>query len=58
MAYQWEIEKARTLTSAEIKNLIWAAVNNGQPIPGCMSVEALRFVLIERGKDGKGYHNS
>ncbi len=57
MIYAWELEKARNWSTSEIKDHIWSA-SNGQPIPGCISVEALRAVLIERGEDGKGYHNT
>lgn len=39
-------------------NWIWLAVNTGQPIPGCITVEAIRCVLRERGEDGSGYHNT
>lgn len=58
MIERWMIEKAREHSTATLKNWIWAAVSTGQPIPGCMSVESLRAVLIERGEDGKGYHNT
>lgn len=58
MVYQWELERARKEDSVTLKNWIWAEVDNGQPIPGCLSVEALRAVLIERGEDGHGYHNT
>ena len=58
MIYQWEMEKARKWTTNEIKNWIWASVGCGQPIPGQISVEALRAVLIERGEIGEGYHNT
>lgn len=54
----WEIEKARKLTTNEIKNQIWMWCVCRQPIPGCLSVEALRYVLRERGEDGYGYHNT
>lgn len=57
MVHEWELEKARKWTTTELKNWIWLAAS-GYPIPGCISVEALRKVLIERGEDGKGYHNS
>ena len=54
----WEVEKARRETSETLKNWIWAAVSAGQPVPGCLSIESLRHVLIERGETGKGYHNT
>lgn len=53
----WELEKAREESSNTLKNWIWMA-SYGQPIPGCMSVDSLRAVLIERGESGKGYHNT
>lgn len=56
--YDWEIKKAAKESSNRLKNWIWAAVSAGQPIPGCISVEACRHVLRERGEDGKGYHNT
>lgn len=56
--YYWEVEKARSASSSELKNWIWEAVEMDQPIPGCISVAACRFVLCERGEDGKGYHNT
>lgn len=58
MVYEWELKKAREKTTNWLKNTIWLAVESGQPIPGCMSVESLRMVLRERGEDGKGYHNT
>lgn len=58
MVEKWEIEKAREEDSCTLKNWIWAAVSCSQPIPGCLSVEALRVVLTERGEDGRGYHNT
>lgn len=58
MIYMWEIELIRHWTTNEIKNEIWAAVSCGQPAPGQVSVEAMRYVLRERGEDGKGYHNT
>ena len=57
MVYNWELMKAREKSTAWLKNWIWLA-STGQPIPGCLSVESLRVVLIERGEDGKGYHNT
>lgn len=58
MIESWMIEKARKQSTTTLKNWIWEAVSAGQPIPGCLSVESLRAVLIERGEDGKGYHNT
>lgn len=54
---QWEMEKIAKWTTSEIKNRIWSAAN-GQPIPGSVSVEALRLELIRRGEEPRGYHNS
>lgn len=54
----WEIRMAERWTTNEIRNLIWAAVECDQPIPGCVSVEALRKVLKRRGLEPIGYHNS
>jgi hypothetical protein len=58
MVESWELEKARRFTTTELKNWIWLAVSAGQPTPCCISVDALREVLIERGEDGTGYHNT
>lgn len=57
MAEQWEIDKAKGWSTNTIKNYIWMA-SFGQPIPGCVSVEALREELMRRGEDPVGYHNS
>lgn len=58
MIQQWELEKARLYSNTELKNMIWLAVDCGQPVPGCMSLESLSTVLKERGEDGKGFHNT
>lgn len=58
MVYAWELKIARTWTTSELKDWIWMSVANGQPIPGCLSVESLREVLRERGEDDRGYHNT
>lgn len=58
MIDRWEIEEAEKFPSNTLKNWIWIAVSCGQSIPGCLSVESLRSVLIKRGEDGKGYHNT
>lgn len=58
MVYSWELEKIKDWTENEIKNRIWAYVSNGQPIPGCVSVEALRMELKRRGEDPIGYRNT
>lgn len=54
----WELRKAKKMSTNEIKNHIWSNVSNGQPIPGEISVEALRVELIRRGEEPKGYHNT
>ena len=55
--YDWEIAKARKEGSDRLKNWIWMA-STGQPLPGCISVEACRYVLRERGESGVGHHNT
>lgn len=52
------LERARMESTSTLRNWIWLAVNTGQPIPGNLTVESLRYVLRERGEDGKGYHNT
>ncbi|MBO6268602.1 MAG: hypothetical protein J6N19_05600 [Clostridium sp.] len=56
--YDWELEKVRKESTTRLKDWIWLAVSCGQPLPGCISVEACREVLRERGDDGRGYHNT
>lgn len=58
MVYAWELEKIGDWTTNEIKNRIWANVFCGQPIPGCVSVEALRMELKRRGEEPTGYHDT
>lgn len=58
MVYSWELEKVKDWTTNKIKNMIWANVSCGQPIPGCVSVEALRVELKRRGEEPIGYHNT
>jgi len=58
MVDQWELGKVKTWSTDEIKNCIWSAVSQGQPVPGCVSVEALRAELERRGEDPHGYHNT
>lgn len=58
MVYGWELEKVKDWTVREIKNRIHLAVDCGQPIPGCVSVEALRAELVRRGEEPTGYHNT
>lgn len=58
MTAQWEMEKIKNWSTDTIKNYIWMAVACDQPIPGCVSVEALRMELMRRGEEPKGYHNT
>lgn len=58
MIQEWMLNKARQESTNTLRNWIWSAVSQGQPIPGCLSVESLRAVLRERGEDGSGYHNT
>lgn len=58
MAYQWELEKIKDWTVNDLKNQIWMAVDCGQPVPGCVSVEAMRMELMRRGEEPVGYHNT
>lgn len=56
--YEWELEKINSWSTNEIKNRIWLAVGTGQPIPGCVSVNALRMELKRRGEELTGHHNT
>ena len=58
MFFEWELQKIRTWTTEEIRNRIWANVSHGQPIPGCISIDALRAELIRRNEDPVGFHNA
>lgn len=58
MIYQWELDKVKDWTTREIKNQIWSAVDCGHPVPGSVSVEALRQELVNRGDEPTGYHNT
>lgn len=58
MVHNWELDIVKDWTIEEIKNIIWMAVDLGQPVPGCVSVEALRQELINRGEEPIGYHNT
>ena len=58
MVSQWEMEKIKDWSTNTIKNYIWMAVGCDQPIPGCISIEALRMELERRGEEPKGYHNT
>lgn len=58
MVYRWELEKVRDWSISDLKNRIWAAVECGQPVPGCVSVAAMRMELLRRGEEPVGYHNA
>lgn len=58
MVYQWELENVKDWTVNDLKNRIWMAVDCGQPVPGCVSVEAMRMELMRRGEEPVGYHNT
>lgn len=58
MVYKWELDQIKEWSTETIKNRIWSAVSVGQPVPGCVSVEALRQELVNRGEEPKGYHNT
>lgn len=58
MVYQWELEKIKDWTVNDLKNRIWMAVDCGQPVQGCVSVEAMRMELMRRGEEPVGYHNT
>lgn len=58
MVHQWELNVIKDWSTEEIRNRIWAEVDCNQPIPGCVSVEALRQELVARGKEPIGYHNT
>lgn len=56
--YRWELEHIKDWTVESIRNWIWMAKDNGQPVPGCVSVEALRMELVRRGESPVGYHEN
>lgn len=58
MVQSWEMDVVKSWTSDEIKNKIWREVACGQPVPGSVSVEALRLELLNRGEEPKGFHNT
>ncbi len=58
MVEEWELDKIKDWSTSTIKNFIWLAVDCGQPVPGCVSVEALRMALTRRGEEPKGYHDT
>ena len=55
---KWEKEKIKNWSIREIKNSIFLNVDCGQPIRGCVSLEALREELLIRGEEAAGYHNT
>ena len=42
MVRDWELHKIKDWSTNTIRNYIWMAVSCDQPVPGCVSVEALR----------------
>ena len=58
MIESWMLEKASKETTTTLKDWIWEAVQLGQPVPGNLSVDSLRMVLIKRGHSGRGYHDT
>lgn len=56
--YEWEMEEIKDWTTEELKNRIWMEVECNSSIPGCVSVEAMRQELINRGEEPAGYHNT
>lgn len=49
MVYDWGIKMVKDWSTNTIRNYIWMAVSCDQPVPGCVSVEALRAELKRRG---------
>lgn len=58
MDSEWVMNVTANWTISDIKNCIWLAVQCGQPIKGCVSVEDLRAELLRRGEEPIGYHNT
>ena len=58
LVYDWELDMVKNWTLNEIRNRIWGEVSCGQPVPYCVSVEALRYELERRGEIPVGYHNT
>ena len=54
--FRWELEHIKDWTVESLRNWIWMAKDLGQPVPGCVSVEALRMELVRRGETPVGYH--
>jgi hypothetical protein len=46
------------LTNDQLKNEIWIAVGCGNAPCGGLPVDEYRKELIQRGEDGKGFHNT
>jgi len=58
MSYDWELKMIKDWDTNKIRNYIWMAVCCGQPVPGCISVDALRNALVIRGEEPIGHHNT
>lgn len=56
--FRWELDYLSNWTIESLRNWIWMSKQNGQPIPGCVSVEALRMELVRRGEPPVGYHEN
>ncbi|MDD3414239.1 MAG: hypothetical protein PHY47_09580 [Lachnospiraceae bacterium] len=56
--YQWELNYIKDWSLNDIRNRIWMSTQCGQPIPGCVSAEALRMELYIRGETPNGYHEN
>lgn len=54
MVRDWELHKIKDWSTNTIRNYIWMAVSCDQPVPGCVSVEALRAELKRRGGKRNG----
>ena len=57
MVHQWGMRKVKNWTIEELRNWIWMH-SIGQLIPGCVSAEALRVELVNRGEEPNGCHNA
>lgn len=58
MVHARELKHVKDWTVNKIKNHIWMATNCGQPVPGNVSVEALRAELMRRGEEPVGHHDT
>lgn len=54
----WELEHIKSWSTDSLRNWIWLSKENGQPIPGCVSCEALRMELLRRGEQPNGFHEN